>query len=61
VEFHHAHDPEIDAPTNPFFRPWVFGMVLLVLGAILLVSLAQAAAKMDANQPEQSPAKNKEE
>jgi hypothetical protein len=61
VEFHHAHDPEIDAPTNPFFRPWVFGMVLLVLGAILLVSLAQAAAKMDAHQPEQSPAKNKEE
>ena len=36
-------------------------MVLLVLGAVLLVSLAQAAAKMDANLPDESPAKNKEE
>lgn len=31
----------------PFFRPWVFGLILLVLGAVLTVSLVQAAAKMD--------------
>lgn len=48
-----AQSPEL-APVPPageslnrFFNPWVFGVVLLVLGALLLVSLAQAASRLD--------------
>ncbi len=48
-----AQSPEL-APVPPaweslnrFFNPWVFGVVLLVLGALLLVSLAQAVSRLD--------------
>jgi len=40
------------ASLNQFFNPWVFGVVLLVLGALLLVSLAQAVARLDGGKPE---------
>lgn len=39
-------DPVPERDGNPLFRPWVFGLILLVLGAVLSVSLFQAANKM---------------
>jgi len=39
-------DPVPERDGNPLFRPWVFGLILLVLGAVLTVSLAQAVNKM---------------
>lgn len=64
----HAHGPEVDAPGASFFQPWIFGMVLFVLGAVLMVSLVQAAAKIDNNKsdsptgeisvPDKSPKEN---
>jgi len=50
----HAHGSGENAPGTSYFQPWVFGIILLVLGAVLLASLAQAAARMDGSNPDES-------